>query len=61
MKKKDIDDGWIIDDFTPLLNALKKGEVKIIADTNEDPGVVYAAEYKKQTGRDLETGEYVTQ
>ena len=61
MKKKDIDDGWIIDDFTPLLNALKKGEVKIIADTNEDPGVDYAAEYKKQTGRDLETGEYVTQ
>ena len=61
MKKKGIDDGWIIDDFTPLLNALKKGEVKIIADTNEDPGVDYAAEYKKQTGRDLETGEYVTQ
>lgn len=61
MKKKDIDDGWIIDDFTPLLNALKKGEVKTIADTNEDPGVDYAAEYKKQTGRDLETGEYVTQ
>ena len=28
---------------------------------NEDPGVDYAAEYKKQTGRDLETGEYVTQ
>ena len=61
MKKKDIDDGWIIDDFTPLLNALKKGEVKTIADTKEDPGVDYAAEYKKQTGRDLETGEYVTQ
>ena len=27
----------------------------------EDPGVDYAAEYKKQTGRDLETGKYVTQ
>lgn len=27
----------------------------------EDPGVDYAAEYKKQTGRDLETREYVTQ
>ena len=27
----------------------------------EDPGVNYAAEYKKQTGRDLETGKYVTQ
>ena len=31
------------------------------ADEQEDPGVDYAAEYKKQTGRDLETGEYVTQ
>ena len=27
----------------------------------EDPGVDYAAEYKKQTGKDLETGKYVTQ
>lgn len=27
----------------------------------EDVGIDYAAEYKKQTGRDLETGEYVTQ
>lgn len=59
MKKKDIDEGWIIDDFTPLLTTMKKGEVKIVS--NEDPGVDYAAEYKKQTGRDLETGEYVTQ
>ena len=24
-------------------------------------GIDYAAEYKKQTGKDLETGEYVTQ
>ena len=31
------------------------------ADEQEDPSVDYAAEYKKQTGRDLETGEYVTQ
>lgn len=61
MKKKDIDAGWIIDDFTPLLNALKKGEAKIVAEADMDPGVDYAAEYKKQTGRDLETGEYVTQ
>ena len=61
MKKKDINDGWIIDDFTPLLNALKKDEARIIVDTNEEPGVDYAAEYKKQTGKDLETGEYVTQ
>ena len=28
---------------------------------DEDPGVDYAAEYKKQTGKDLETGEYVAQ
>lgn len=28
---------------------------------SEDNGVDYAAEYKKQTGKDLETGEYVTQ
>ena len=61
MKKKDIDEGWIIDDFTPLLNALKKGEVKIVTEADIDPGVDYAAEYKKQTGRDLETGKYVTQ
>ena len=27
----------------------------------EDSGVDYAAEYRKQTGKDLETGEYVTQ
>lgn len=31
------------------------------SDEQEDPGVDYAAEYKKQTGKDLETGEYVTQ
>ncbi len=30
-------------------------------DPEEDPGVDYTAEYKKQTGRDLETGKYVTQ
>ena len=28
---------------------------------DDDPGVDYASEYKKQTGKDLETGEYVTQ
>lgn len=33
----------------------------VSTDEDEDPGVDYAAEYKKQTGRDLETGEYVTQ
>ena len=61
MKKKDTNDCLIINDFTPLLNALKKSEAKIIAETDEDPGVDYASEYKKQTGRDLETGEFVTQ
>ena len=30
-------------------------------DESEDSGVDYAAEYKKQTGRDLATGEFVTQ
>ena len=30
-------------------------------DQDEDPGVDYAAEYKKQTGKDLETGKFVTQ
>ena len=28
---------------------------------DEDPGVDYATEYKKQTGKDLETGKFVTQ
>ena len=42
-----------------LLMALKKEQIVKIDD--EDPGVDYAAEYRKQTGRDLETGEYVTQ
>ena len=28
---------------------------------DDDSGVDYASEYKKQTGKDLETGEYVTQ
>lgn len=27
----------------------------------QDPGVDYASEYRKQTGKDLETGEYTTQ
>ena len=30
-------------------------------DQDEDLGVDYAAEYKKQTGKDLETGKFVTQ
>ena len=28
---------------------------------NEKNGVDYAVEYQKQTGKDLETGKYVTQ
>ena len=27
----------------------------------KDASIDYAAEYRKQTGKDLETGEYVTQ
>ena len=33
----------------------------IVAEEAEELGVDYAAEYLKQTGRDFETGEYVTQ
>lgn len=33
----------------------------IVAEEAEESGVDYAAEYLKQTGRDFETGEYVTQ
>lgn len=36
-------------------------EDKHWSEQEEDCGVDYAAEYKKQTGKDLETGEYVTQ
>ena len=59
MKKKDLDSHLIIDNFTPFLTALKKEQIVKVDD--ENPGVDYAAEYKKQTGKDLETGEYVTQ
>lgn len=59
MKKIDLGNGLIIDDFTPLITALKNKVEKRAED--EDPGVDYASEYKKQTGKDLETGEYVTQ
>ena len=59
MKKKDLDSHLIIDNFTPFLTAQKKEQIVKVDD--ENPGVDYAAEYKKQTGKDLETGEYVTQ
>lgn len=45
----------------------KERILKLITEDNswneqdEDPGVDYAAEYKKQTGKDLETGKFVTQ
>ena len=64
MKKDNFETSLIIDDFSPLLTALKNGQIRIInqQDTKQDDsGVDYAAEYRKQTGKDLETGEYVTQ
>ena len=47
----------------------KERIIKLITDNerlsgqlqDEDPCVDYAAEYKKHTGRDLETGKIVTQ
>ncbi len=32
-----------------------------ITEENETPGIDYAEEYKKQTGKDLATGEYAIQ
>ena len=32
-----------------------------MTEKDENPGVDYAEEYKMQTGKDLATGEYVTQ
>ena len=62
--KKDLEAKLLINDFSPLLNAVKNGQIKITDQQNmerEDSGVDYAAEYRKQTGKDLETGEFVTQ
>lgn len=58
MKIIDFEDGLFIDGSTPPLTVLKKKQDEKV---DEDLGVDYATEYKKQTGRDLETGEYVTQ
>lgn len=58
MKIIDLENGLFIDGSTSLLTSLKQKQDK---KADEDQGVDYAAEYKKQTGRDLETGEYVTQ
>ena len=47
-----------------FLSELRDEQIKMIHHsdtTQEDSGVDYAAEYRKQTGKDLETGEYVTQ
>lgn len=48
--------GLIIDDFTPFISELENRQI-----AEDDPGINYAEEYRKQTGKDLETGEYITQ
>ena len=56
MKKEDLESKLLIDDFSPLLNAVKNGQIKIVNQQKleqEDSGVDYAAEYRKQTGKDL--------
>ena len=35
--------------------------INLSDDQNDDSGIDYAVEYQKQTGKDLATGEYVTQ
>ena len=44
-----------------ILKIITEKELWIGQEDSEDSGVDYADEYKKQTGRDLETGKYVTQ
>ena len=46
----------IIDDFTTFISELDNRQI-----AEEDSGINYAEEYRKQTGKDLETGEYTTQ
>ena len=48
--------GLIIDGFKLLVSELENGQI-----AKDDPGINYAEEYRKQTGKDLETGEYITQ
>lgn len=48
--------GLIIDDFTPFITELENEQI-----TEDDTGINYAEEYRKQTGKDLETGKYITQ
>ena len=49
------------DDKERILKLITEEEHWNKQDESEDPGVDYAAEYKKQTGKDLATGEFVTQ
>ncbi len=50
-------------DYTELLSqaAEKDPVVREILNSERDTGVNYEEEYRKQTGKDLETGEYVDQ
>lgn len=48
--------GLIIDDFTPFITELENEQI-----AEDDTGINYAEEYRKQTGKDLETGKYITQ
>lgn len=48
--------GLIIDDFTTFISELENRQI-----AEDDSGINYAEEYRKQTGKDLETGEYITQ
>ena len=40
---------------------LQKLTAEHMEEKDEDPGIDYAEEYKKQTGKDFITGEIVTQ
>ena len=44
-----------------ILHFISDKEYQSGQEESEAPGIDYAAEYKKQTGKDLATGEYVTQ
>ncbi len=50
-------------DYAELLSraAEKDPGVKEILNSERDTGVNYEEEYRKQTGKDLQTGDYVDQ
>ena len=50
-------------DYAELLSraAEKDPVVKEILNSERDTGVNYEEEYRKQTGKDLQTGDYVDQ